>query len=121
MPSRIQVRRMPHLDETGWDAWWIHDEHGEVLEWRWGKSLRVSTSIAGVRVSGCAMFTDAESRQTFSLVVRLAQYGVELLRKRHERNNRGDRVAAKTVEGGEEPDESAAMLSAWTPPPRQVH
>ena len=120
----IRVRRMPHLDESGWSAWWINDGSGETLEWRYGHMLRVSTSIAGVSISGSAFFSDEESRQTFSIIVRLAQHGVEILRRRHGRKSDtsgGDRSTASEVEGGEEPDASTTLLSAWQPAQGQVH
>jgi len=112
---------MPQLDETGWTTWWHRDAGGETIEWRYGKALRVSTSRLGVHVSGEAIFTDDESRKTFTVVMGLAMQGVGIMRRRHERESRGHRVSVAPLAGDEEPDSRSVDLFAWTPPKNQVH
>ena len=119
----ILIRRMPHLDETGWSAWWLKDEAGEAIEWRYGKSLRVSTSTGGVMVSGDAFFADEDARQTFSVIVRLAQHGVDIMRRRDERSRdgRSDRRAAPSVERDEEPESRSVDMLTWYQTSREIH
>ena len=80
--GRILVRRVPHLDEPGWEAWYKRGPSGESLVWRHGK-LNITSSTTGSSIRGKGSFDTEAHRQSLSLVVRLAEHAVTLLRMRH--------------------------------------